>query len=158
LILFESLFGYKAEVFVPTNGWFNNSLEEILFQNGIKYIGVSKIQKEPVGNHKYKTRLHYLGQKCKNGQIYLTRNCFFEPSSNWKTDWVGACLREIHSAFLLKKPAIISTHRVNYIGYLNPSNSENGLKLLEILLKSIKTAWPEVEFMTSKDLGDLISN
>lgn len=157
LLLFESLFGYKASVFVPTNGWFNNLLEEELYKNGILYIGVSKIQHEPQGNMKFKTKFHYLGQKNKFGQTYLTRNCFFEPSSNLKSDWVSSCLKEIDIAFRWRKPAIISTHRVNYIGCLNPQNRDKGLKELDKLLFEIIKHWPDIQFMTSKELGDIIT-
>jgi len=156
LQLFENLFGYKASVFVPTNGWFNNYLEKELFDNGIKFIGVSKIQKEPLGECKIKKHYHYIGQRNKFDQVYLTRNCFFEPSSNWKSDWVNACLQDINISFRWNKPAVISTHRVNYIGFLNPENRDSGLKQLNLLLKSILKTWPDVEFITSKELGQLI--
>ncbi len=156
LNLFEELFGYKASVFVPTNGWFNNYLENELFNSGVKFIGVSKIQKEPIGDGKIKRIYHYLGQKNKFNQIYLTRNCFFEPSSNWKSDWINACLQDINISFRWNKPAVISTHRVNYIGFINPENRSRGLKQLYLLLKNILKIWPDVEFISSRELGKII--
>jgi hypothetical protein len=157
LELFEQLFGYKATFFVPPNGPFNNSLEKIAFDNGIKYMSASKKQLEPQGNDTFKTKFHWLGQKNKWNQYYITRNCFFEPSDNSK-DWVDSCLFEISNAFMFKKPAVISTHRVNYIGSLNEKNRINGLKQLEQLLKTITQKWPEVEFITSNQLGDMMSD
>lgn len=157
LILFEKLFGYKASFFVPTNGPFNNQLEEVLFNEGIKYIGTSKIQKQPLGFGKTKTAYHYLGQKNKWDQTYLTRNAFFEPSSNFKTDWVDACLADIEIAFKWKKPAVISSHRTNFVGSINTLNRDNGLKQLKSLLKKIMQKWPDVMFVTSNELGDLIT-
>ena len=149
------------EDFVPTNGPFNNSLEKVLAQNGIKFINSAKIQHEPQGNGIYKKNIRFIGSKNKLGQVYLTRNCFFEPSSMEhpaNTDWIGNCMREIESAFRWGKPATISSHRVNYIGFLNPENRERGLKQLNELLMKMLKKWPDIEFMTSVELGNTILN
>ena len=162
LNLFEELYGYRSTYFVPTNGYFNNSLEKDLYENGIKYINTAKKQQEPLGNDKYRINTRFLGQKNELGQIYLTRNCFFEPSatgfevpSNY--DWVNYCLKEIEIAFRWHKPATISSHRVNYIGFLHPENRERGLKQLTELLTKMLKKWPDIEFMTSVELGNLIA-
>lgn len=158
---FENLFGFRSTFFIPTNGPFNNSLEPYVAELGIKYIGTGKFQLEPLGENKYKKHLRYIGRKNRNNQIYLTRNSFFEPSSlenQKKKDWVDECMREIEIAFRYQKPATISSHRVNYMGTLNPKNRDNGLKMLDSLLSKIINKWPNVEFLTSMELGDLISN
>ena len=121
LELFEKLFGYKAEYFVPPNGFINNQLNNILAESGIKLRSTAKLQRESLGGGKIKKSFHWLGQKDKSGLLYVSRNCFFEPSQSGK-DWVNECLYEISTAFRWHKPAIISTHRVNYIGSLNPLN------------------------------------
>ena len=157
LQLFEQLHGRKARFFVPPNGPFNNKLEEVASRHGIEYMSASKIQKEPQGFGKTKIRLHYLGQRNNMNQRYITRNCFFEPSDPGR-DWVETCLNDIAIAFKWLKPAVISSHRVNYIGGLQLSNRENGLKKLNILLNGIIKKWPNVEFLTSVQLGDAIVN
>ena len=157
---FESLFGYKSTFFIPTNGPFNNNLEELLSKKGVKYIGTGKIQHEPLGEGKYKKHFRYLGKKNRLGQMYLTRNCFFEPISEEfpkERDWVASCLKEIEIAFNCHKPATISSHRVNYMGTINPENRAEGLKKLDQLLRAIIKKWPEVEFITSMELGDIIN-
>ena len=58
--------------------------------------------------------------------------------------------------FFWHKPANISSHRVNYIGFLHPENRENSLRKLEELLAKMLKKWPDIEFMTSEELGDLI--
>lgn len=156
LLLFEKIHGYKADFFVPPNGPFNNKLENIGALCGIRYMSASKIQSEPQGEGKQKKRLHWLGQKNDNDQYYITRNCFFEPSAVGK-DWVNSCMNDIEKAFKWKKPAVISTHRVNYIGGLMEKNRSNGLTQLESLLLKIQEKWPTIEFMTSSELGDLIA-
>jgi hypothetical protein len=155
LNLFEKLFGYRAKFFVAPNGTLSNKLERSLSLNGIQFISQAKIQYEALEYGKKHRVFHYLGMKNKWNQIYLIRNCFFEPSS-WGTDWVNSCLNQIDSAFSWHKPAIIGSHRVNYVGSLNKSNRRNGLMQLYTLLSSIKNKWPDIEFLTSEQLGSLI--
>jgi hypothetical protein len=69
---------------------------------------------------------------------------------------VEDCLKEIEIAFKWKKPAVISTHRVNFISGIVPNNSTKGLRELKRLLQTVMTKWPEVEFMTSAELGNTV--
>lgn len=160
LDLFENLWGYKSPYFVATNGPFNNSLEQILAEKGVKYILGERLQNEPFGNGNYKKHFHYIGMRNNLNQIYLTRNAIFEPAlfSNGKNiQPIENCLKSIERAFRWGKPATISTHRINYIGSIEEENRTKNLKLLDELLTSIVKRWPQVEFMTSCEMGDLIS-
>jgi hypothetical protein len=56
-------------------------------------------------------------------------------------------------AFRWGKPCVISSHRVNYIGELNKKNRELTLTMLDGLLRRILTEYPDVEFMSSDQLG-----
>ena len=155
LRLFEQLFGYRASYFVPPNGPFNNQLEVSAASEGIRFMFAEKIQNEPLGEGKMKKRFHYPGQHNRLGQYYISRNCFFEQSEPGK-DWVDSCLNDINMAFYFHKPAVISSHRVNYIGALDQTNRTKGLQQLRALLAKIIRTWPDVEFMTSVDLGELM--
>tara|TARA_R110001606_G_C15400775_1_gene652924 strand:- start:5635 stop:6657 length:1023 start_codon:yes stop_codon:yes gene_type:complete len=155
LDLFQRQWGYKASYFVPPNGPLNNSLEKIIASEGIQYISSPKIQIEPLGGGLTKRNFRWLGRKNKWGQSYITRNCFFEPSIPG-IDWVGSCLNDISIAFRWQKPAVISTHRVNFTGGLNELNRKNGLAAFRKLARQIISVWPEVEFMTSTELGQLM--
>ncbi|OQA64842.1 MAG: hypothetical protein BWY38_02899 [Ignavibacteria bacterium ADurb.Bin266] len=160
LDLFKKLYGYTPRYFVPPNGPFNASSYEFLYQLGIRYINSCKWMVLPDENGKIHKDFRYNGMKNKYLQYYLIRNCFFEPSSFMQSpayDWVGSCLKEVETAFFWHKPAIISSHRVNYIGWINPANRDRGLALLDELLNRLIKLWPDVEFMTSVELGDLIS-
>ena len=157
LDLFEELFAYRASYFVPSNGVYSSTLEPVCSGEGIKLLFVSKVHTEPLGHGKQRKRLHWLVQKNKAGITFLTRNCFFEPVHPGR-DWVDTCLFDISTAFRWHKPAIISTHRVNYIGALYKQNRDNGLKQLELLLKRIMSIWPDVKFITSAELGEIIEN
>lgn len=154
--LFEKLIGYKAEYFVPPNGRINNRLNITCLEKGIRFRSASNIQQEPVANGRNKKVLHWLGQKDSTGIHYIIRNCVFEPSQQGK-DWVDSCLNDMKIAFRYHKPAIISTHRVNFIGIHDVANRDHGLKELARLLKSILKTWPEAEFMPANHLGNLIA-
>lgn len=157
LNLFEKIFGYRAQYFVPPNGPFSSKLEELCSKASLKYLSCSKIQYEPMGQGNSRLKLHWLGQKTRSGLTCLTRNCYFEPSQVGQ-DWVDSCLSDISLAFKLHKPAVISSHRVNYIGALYRDNRTNGLTQLHMLLRKIKRAWPDAEFVTSAELGEIISD
>lgn len=158
--LFGELHGYRAACFVPTNGYFHSDLEKTLAEEGVRYVNTSKVHDEPLGEGRYRHRYRYLGMRNREGQTYLTRNCFFEPASMEHPaakDWVGDCLREIEIAFRWHKPATVSSHRANYIGWLDPANRERSLARLRELLGGILRRWPDAEFLTSTELGDLIA-
>jgi len=155
LRLFEDLFGYRAVFFVPPNGVFNNTLNRALASNGVKFRSNSKVQIETLIKGKTRKRLHYHGQKDKHGVRYIIRNCVFEPSREGVA-WVDTCMNQISSAFRWNKPAIISSHRVSFVGALHPENRDKGLKNLSELLSAIVKNWPDVEFMTTEELGALM--
>jgi hypothetical protein len=155
LTLFENIFNYRSESFIATNYIWHPWIEPVLYKKGVKYIQGANTQfkPEPLGNTLIR---HHLGQKNKLGLFYLTRNCQFEPSLNREKDWVSSCLKEIEIAFFWKKPAVISSHRLNYIGYIDESNRTRNLRSLVSLLKNITQKWPDAEFLTTTELGALI--
>jgi hypothetical protein len=158
LELFNSLFEHSPQAFVSPNGILHISLEPFLASLGIKQFQTATLGFSPKGNGAYKKRICFQGKTNKCGQCYTTRNCIFEPCTSSSTDWVHQCLGQIETAFKWKKPAIICSHRVNYIGYIDPSNRDKNLKLLKQLFNQILKHWPDVEFLNSVQLGNLISN
>jgi len=159
LSLFKSLFGYQSLSAIAPNYVWHKDVEKVLKENGVRYLQGSSVQKSPtLTNDGFKKNRHYTGQKNNLGQIYLVRNCMFEPCSSPNEDWVSKCLHEIQTALFWNKPAIISIHRVNFIGFIKPTNRDTNLKRFERLLKEILRKWPDVEFMTSDQLGEMIEN
>lgn len=154
--LFHLICGYSPCHFIASNSPEPKSMEKTLKEIGVDYLTRYKFQRYPLGNNKFSRQFNWLGKRNKFDQIYLTRNAGFEPSDRSKNNWVESCLKEIENAFLWKKPAIISSHRVNYLGYIDHKNAANGLKQLDNLLTRIIKQWPEVEFTTSAELGNLI--
>lgn len=159
LSLFKSLFGFESMSSIAPNYIWHYNVEQVLREHGVRYIQGSTVQKAPIINkNKFKKYRHYIGQKNDLGQRYLVRNCTFEPSSNPNLDWVDRCIQSIKTAFRWNKPAIIEIHRVNFIGFINPGNRDKSLKEFDKLLKKIVQVWPEVEFMTSDQLGQIIED
>jgi hypothetical protein len=64
----------------------------------------------------------------------------------------------MEQAFFFKKPAIISSHRLNFIGQLSRENRNSTIKQFETLLASITEKWPDVEFLSSDELVTVIIN
>jgi hypothetical protein len=157
LQIFKDIFGFESKSFIAPNYTWGKSLENSIQKSGVSFIQGGKIHRYTEGNgFKSKKRLRYIGKTNAQNQIDLARNAMFEPSENPNKDWVNSCLADTKLAFLWKKPAIICSHRVNFMGGLNEKNRDVNLKQLKELLVQIKNRWPEVEFMSSDQLGDLI--
>lgn len=157
--LFEEMFQYRSKSFIPPCYTWSTQIEEFLSLIGVKYIQGILVQKVPTGQFGvYKKKIHFFGEKNKYGQHFLIRNSFFEPSLSKSSDPVGECLKRIEISFRWNKPAIISTHRINYMGTLDKQNRIKNLKLLNELLTRIISIWPDVEFLTSDQLGDSIAD
>ena len=159
LDIFEDIFGYKASSFIPPCFIMSNNLNSQLATCGIKSIQGNYYQLEPLEGkeHNFKKHLRYLGKKNNVNQTYLMRNAFFEPSSNPTYDWNGDVIKRAASSFFWRKPLIISSHRVNYIGYIDPKNRERNLLKLNQLLIELLKKWPDIEFMSSSSLNNIIS-
>lgn len=155
---FEKVFGFRAAHFAAPGAREHNCLAETLQNGGIRFLDSDMRKKEHQGNGKYKRSIDYTGKRNSYNQVYLVRNCVFEPNPFDTIDWVSYALQQIEIAFRWNKPANISTHRVNFAGHIEPSNRDNGLFMLKKLLKAIVTRWPDVEFMTTVELGDLIAS
>jgi hypothetical protein len=157
---FKSILGYNSKSFIANNYIWDSKIENILHDNGVLYIQGQAFQLFPQNNRMLtgKTgKRNYIGDFNANKQIYLTRNCAFETCQDRNfNDSITSCLSELDTAFLWNKPVIISTHRVNYMGTISEKNRKDGLEKLTLLLKSILKKYPDVEFMTSDQLGDLI--
>ena len=154
--LFKNLLDYKPRHFVASNKPEPKILEKTLKEIGIKSLIRYKLQQYPKGNGKFSYEFNWLGKKNQQDQLILTRNCGFEPSDPSLQDWTEQCLNEIKNAFFWQKPAMISSHRVNYVGGIDKKNADAGLKALEILLGKILLRWPDAEFVTSSELSEII--
>ncbi len=155
--LFTGIFNKPPLSFIATGYFWNRNIEKALADKGIRSIQGLPIQREPdFKSQKYKKTFNYTGKFNEHNQVYLVRNVFFEPAVNPGIDVVSDCLKRIEQSFYNNKPAIIGTHRLNFIGSLHADNRTKNLALLQELLDKIIIKWPEVNFMSSSQLSKLI--
>ena len=156
LELFEKLFGFhSSSMIAPCYTW-DEYVEEEAASNGIRSIQGGYIQRHSDWQRSLGKRVtgHFFGEKNHFGQCYTVRNCSFEPSQI-ESESTDSCLDDIQRAFKWHLPAVVSCHRLNFIGELKPTNRDNNLREFKRLLKMIKEKYPDVEFMSSDELGKI---
>jgi len=149
---FESVFGYQPLAFTPPGRHFPPSLHPLLWDKGIQAIDRAILHKQHLGDGKYKRVLSRTHLNKDTGKVTLVRNVVFEPTDDRGIDWVAYALKQIKAALHWNKPAIISSHRVNFCGHIDPKNRERGLNSLRTLLRKVIELWPDVEFISVADL------
>jgi hypothetical protein len=157
LELFEKIMGYRSETFTPPNYLWSPDYDARMSASGIQFYQGQRKMKEPRFDGMVQLHPHRLGEENRYGQKYLVRNAFFEPTlldSNEHS--VGRCLKDIAVAFRMNKPAVICSHRLNFVGFIDEKNRDQNLKKLESLLHQIVNRWPEVEFMSTTELGKIM--
>lgn len=158
LNIFRSVLGYPATSFIANNFTWSSRLNETLTKNGITFLQGMIYQKLPLAEGRPRRYIrHHTGERNSLNQLYLVRNCIFEPSqSSASFDSVGYCLSQVANAFMWNTVAIISTHRLNFMGGLDERNQLSNLQGLEELISQIMKRWPCVEFMDTATLGAVI--
>jgi hypothetical protein len=158
--LFKEYMGYQPRVFIAPNAEEPKELESSLSQIKVQYLTRSKKRIYPLGDGAFAKEWNFIGKKNELDQVVINRNANFEPVSfreqEHTSDWVDRCLKDIEIAFRWEKPAVVSSHRVNYVGSIRPENRQKGLRSLKRLLTAVLNKWPDIEFMSSFELGEYI--
>jgi len=155
--MFKESFGFDSKSFIaPLYRW-NTSIEEVMHHIGINYIQGADRQIS-FNSSNTKRKFHPFGSKNNYGQYYLNRNVNFELTGQNKSDVLNNALKQIEIAFTLRKPAVLCTHRINFMGGLHEKNRTENLFYLESLLARVLKKWPDVQFISSADLGELLKN
>ena len=171
---FKHVFGYASDCFTAPAQRFHPDLEPVLRRNGVKaldrpFMHVQQFPEEGRDNARSRREWNTTGSLRASGLRTMVRNVVFEPSDgNYKVTGSNAdlvetasksverALVEIAAAFRMGKPAIISSHRVNFCGFAEERNRKIGLSGLRSLLRGILQRWPDVEFLSVAELTDLI--
>jgi hypothetical protein len=155
--LFRDTFGFTSKTFIAPRYIWPVELEPYFKQAGIESLQGTLVQLRPeIGKStvKLNKRINWMGKRNAYGLNYLTRNVFFEPALSPSFDWESDALRRIETAFFWGKPAVISMHRLNFMGGFSQENRTNSLSRLAVLLKAVQGKYPEVEFSSSDSLSD----
>jgi hypothetical protein len=156
LKLFEKIFGFSSKSFIPPCYNLDPQLNTFLYDHGIEILQGMRVQLAPTGEfNRYKKIPHYFFERDASGLLFNIRNVFFEPVFNKHFDWVDKSMKDIEIAFLFGKPAVISTHRINYISSISEKNGGLGLRLLSEFLKKLVVKWPDIEFISTPELLNL---
>lgn len=152
---FEKVYGYKSLTFTPPAQQLHASLYPYVGELGVE--GVDKVRStmRHKGEGAYEKETNTLGEKGLGSTITIVRNCVFEPNDR-NIDWVNFTLKQIEAAFFWNKPAIVSSHRVNFCGHIDPENRKKGLATLKALLEKVVKKWPDVEFVSVPELVEII--
>ena len=152
LRLFEKVWGFRSSTFTPPAQKLHPSLFKFAEEGGVVSIDKPLRCVRAMGDGTQRREINRSG--CQRGQDHVTvvRNVVFEPGKNMGFEPLERAMQQINAAFRWRKPAIISSHRVNYCGHIDESNRKRGLDALGVLLQRITERWPEVEFISVDQL------
>lgn len=151
LQLFERLWGFPSTTFVAPCYCWNVQTERVLANGKVKMIQTSRNSKPA---YQSPSREFYSGQFNRFGQVYSIRNCAFEPST--QEDSMAGFMKQVDDAFAKHKLAVFSTHRINYVSGISVQNRFNTLKLLDQFLTALLKKYPDVEFLSSDQLVNIL--
>jgi len=157
--LFREIWGKNPESFIAPCYIWHPDIERFIVDMGIKYIQGHHRQKIPKAGDRLETekKFRYTGLRSKSGLLSIVRNVFFELSENPGKDLHSSAMNEVDIAFAMGKPAVVSIHRVNFMGNIDPKNRKENLKSIETFLRAVIKKHPEVQFISSSQLGRIVS-
>lgn len=144
---FQKIFDYSPVSFIAPNYTWTDVTETILKRHGIRIIQSGRFQR--LGDGRLVGR--YPGASNRQGLYYSVRNCNFEPGVIFPEDAVANTLEEIDCAFRHHRVAVINTHRMNYIGFIDEMRRDAALLQLEKLLSELLTCYPDVCFFSPEE-------
>lgn len=158
LRIFTEIFKYPSKTMMAPCYLWSESIEKEVYNLGVIGIQGMVYQFYPALNNKKKVekRYHYQGEASKYNQKYIVRNAFFEPSHYPQINYTKEIIKRMEISFFWKKPVIISTHRLNFIGSIVEENRKTNIEKFDKLLTAMLKKWPDIEFLTSEQLVELI--
>ena len=152
--LFGACFNIRPKVAVATTFVWTEEVETQWARMGIDVIvtpGARYTSREASGKPGGVDKFMVNGELSKNGQIYLVRDVYFEPSLGHTPEkLLNDAMRNMH----LGRPCLVEMHRFNFMGPLQQRDAS--LHALETALEQLQKAFPDMRFMTSLELADAI--
>ncbi|MCC5865185.1 MAG: hypothetical protein JJU31_08720 [Wenzhouxiangella sp.] len=147
LQLFKNQFGIQSvSAIAPCYVW-DQQCERVAAEDGVRFFqGIVRQYVPRIDRERYGFKLNYTGRSGQSGVRYLVRNCFFEPSLEKGRDVVADCLARLDDLFSMNRLAVLSTHRINFMGGIEPKNRDVNIQMFSRLLGEIVKRWPAVEF------------
>jgi hypothetical protein len=152
---FEEVFGYRATCFMPPSATISSYHHKLLSKCGIKSMDTYVYKRHSYSDNLEKKEFRWLGKQVeKLDMSFIVRNAVFEPAQ--ESNALEKCKCMIDAAFRMNKPAIVSSHRINFVGFIDESIRKNSLTELKNLLNWIIKKFPDVEFMGMDSLQNII--
>lgn len=171
---FKTLFGVSPFSAMPPNYIWDSSVESAFSKQQIKVIqgkSFQVLQKNSLSTKILGKLYNYLGAKhvdkswqittgdrhIETGVVYINRNVHFEPINEVKIspDYIDTIINDVKSVWDSNQPAVISSHRANFV-HLDKYFSEQNLNLLDLLLERLITEEPDIHFYSDQDLVENI--
>jgi hypothetical protein len=156
LKLFEQIFGFRSQTFTPPAQMLHPDLYLFVESQGVRAIDKPLHCVRRLDRERTVREFNALGRQRGQGHVSLVRNVVFEPTNDRAFDAVGLALAQVAAAFRWRKPAIISSHRVNFCGHIEEDNRSFGQNALRSLLQGILTRWPDAQFISGDELVERI--
>ena len=156
LKLFARVFGFASVTFTPPAQKLHPDLYRFVEAQGVRAIHKPLHCVRRLDRNETIREFNRLGRRRGQAHVSIVRNVVFEPNNDPSLDSVGHALNQVAAAFRWRKPAIISSHRVNFCGHIEEDNRRSGLDALHRLLQGIVQRWPDVQFISADELVERI--
>lgn len=150
--MFREIFGPSPTVAVPPTFIWNSAVERAWAAGGVRFVvtpGRRYTGRNSQGQPDGVDRQIVNGEIGDGGVVYLVRDIYFEPIRGHQAE---EALAEIQQRWWLGRPALLETHRSNFLG--EASAHQHSLQELARLLGSVLREWPQVRFMSTEELGE----
>lgn len=153
LQMFEQFWGFKSKSFVAPCYCWSEQIERVLFDRGVSLIQTSRAKNE---SYLSPAKYYYSGQHNNYNQVYSIRNCTFEPATNEGGTTSEDLMKQVSKSFANHKISVFSTHRINFVSGIVERNRAHTLRLLDEFLNQLLKNYPDVEFLSSNRLIDIL--
>lgn len=150
--LFEACFDRLPAVAVPPTFVWSAPVERAWSAGGVRFIitpGRRYTGRDASGRPAFVDRRMLNGDMAASGCTYLVRDVYFEPALGHRAE---AALETVSNRFRLGRPALVETHRFNFVG--DAADMARNLEETERLLATALARIPSLRFMSSEELGE----
>ncbi len=156
MAVFRRMFGRSSLTSIAPCYLWCDHVETSLGKHGVRCMQAASHRVVPAGSGRLlRPRPALLGTSRGTAMRQLVRNARFEPAQSGQGA-IAQCLQDVAAAFARGYPATIDTHRVNYVGVVDPGMRDRSLRALRELLDRLLACYSEVRFVTSEDLANAI--
>ncbi len=152
----QLIFGQPPKVVVPPTFVWTQEVEAAWVAAGVEVIitpGRRYTHRDADGQPAAEGGAIYNGQSAGKMARYLVRDIYFEPT---RGHTAAQTVEDASRRFLLGRPALLETHRSNFIG--NEAEFSESLARLDKLLGTALQRWPRLAFLSPEALARIYAD